>query len=282
MTIDITKASKWMARERKWAKEYVVRESGKPFMQQSREELAGYAVGKLDVGYASTALTYLAGVHGASGCSAVVSGDEDGFAEIDLACLENYWAIRLLYQGYQLDQRPDKHARTTMEIVATCWMHAEAIGAVAIRSWLDALVIKLDGGDASISGKDMSPLCTLVAHFVTGRDARTLERLGWAPIAIYQRVADRSLTVSDYDTLSVFHQNGVDGDGFPPFHFYPYRLVPFELLAIAKRTGVALAGRHPLLNSPLARVRTVAEIAMTEELRAVVTSRTAEVVAEQL
>jgi len=277
MTIDAKKATTWMTRERKWLKEYLVRVEQENVASIRRQKLADYASGKLDVGVGSSALDALASYHGAAGCSRVLSGDDHGFLDIDLACLENFWMIRLLTRGYDLDQRPGKGARVLLERVATCWMHAEALGATRIREWLDALIHKCEDGYPGVEGKHMSPLCTLVAWFVTGKPVAALERSGWAKIGTYAPVAAGSFTAQSYDELAAYHQKGVDGAGYPPFHFYPYRLVPFELQVIAKRTGVALEGKHPLLTSPLAKPRLVQEIPVTDELRAVLASRAAEV-----
>lgn len=174
----------------------------------------------------------------------MLDGGQLGFADIDLACLYSYWLIRLLVRGYELDQDPGKQARVLMDRVATCWMHAEAIGARSIRTWLDSLVKRIDNGDESVSGKSMNALCTLVANFVTGRDVAALERSGWAPIDVYAPVVKRTLTPECYDTLAVYHQEGVDGDDFPPFHSYPYRIAPLELLAVAKHTGIPSVSEH--------------------------------------
>jgi hypothetical protein len=280
MTVDYKKATTWMSRERKWLKEYLVRVEQENVVAIRRQELADYASGKLDVGFGSSALDDLASYHGAAGCSSVLSGDEQGFADLDRACLENFWMIRLLTRGYDLDQRPGKGPRIQLERVVTCWMHAEALGATSIREWLDGLIHKIDDGYPGVGGKDMSPLCTLVAWFVTGKPVAALERSGWAKIGPYAPLAAGSFTAQDYDELAAFHQKGVDGAGYPPFHFYPYRLVPFELQAIAKRTGVALEGKHPLLGSPLAKPRHVPEIPVPDELRAVLASRAAEVAAD--
>jgi hypothetical protein len=280
MTVDYKKATTWMSRERRWLNEYLVRVEQENVVQTRRQELADYASGTRDVGFGSSALDDLASYHGAAGCSRVLSGDDQGFRDLDLACLESFWMIRLLTRGYDLDQRPGKGPRILLERVATCWMHAEALGAIRIREWLDALIHKIEDGYPGVEGKYMSPLCTLVAWFVTGKPVAALERSGWAKIDAYAPVAAGSFTAQSYDELAAFHQKGVDGAGYPPFHFYPYRLAPFELQVIAKRTGVALEGKHPLLTSPLANSRLVPEIPVTDELRAVLESRAAEVTAD--
>jgi hypothetical protein len=280
MTIDYKKATTWMARERTWLKQYLARVEQENVVSLRRQELADYAAGTRDVGFGSSALDDLASYHGAAGCARVLAGDEPGFLDLDLACLESFWMIRLLARGYDLDDRPGKGARVMLERVATCWMHAEALGATAIRDWLDTLIQRIEDGYLGVEGKYMSPLCTLVAWFVTGKPVVELERSGWAKIGPYAPVVAGSFTAQSYDELAAFHQKAVDGNGYPPFHFYPYRLVPFELQAIAKRTGVALEGKHPLLTSPLAKSRLVSEIPVPDELRAVLESRAAEVIAE--
>jgi hypothetical protein len=244
--------------------------------ERKRADIEAYAAGTKHVGYASTGLSMLANMHGARGCLEVLDGNADGFSQLDLACLEDYWLIRLLVRGYELDEQPEKHARVLMDRVATCWMHATAIGADDIRRWLDDLIRRVDNGDLSVKGKPMNALCTLAAHFATGKDCTALERSGWASIGPYSAVCSGTLQSSDYDDLAAFHEENVDGPEFPPFHAYPYRLAPLELLAIERRTGVAMSGCHPLVASPLAVRRTVSVIPVSDTLRSIISSGRAE------
>lgn len=64
-------------------------------------------------------------------------------------------------------------------------MHADAVGATAIREELDRLVMRVDEGYGGVGGRDMNGLATLVAHYATGRDFAMLERSGWSPIEVY-------------------------------------------------------------------------------------------------
>lgn len=48
------KAARWMARVRKWLKEYVARSNERGVSALSRRQVADYASGKLDVGFGST------------------------------------------------------------------------------------------------------------------------------------------------------------------------------------------------------------------------------------
>jgi hypothetical protein len=117
----------------------------------------------------------------------------------------------------------------------------------------------------------MNSLVALVAHFATGKDPAVFERSGWADIGPYAHVASGKLRPEEYDELADYHTREVSGSGFPAFDRYPYRVVPFELFAIEKRTGVPIENpRHPLLTSPLAVRREVSEIPVPDELRRVI------------
>jgi hypothetical protein len=249
VTIDTAKAARWMKRERKMLDNWLARAGT---ADQMRATIADYATGKQHYGSAAVALELLGNYHGAAGCVRVLGGDDGGFAELDLACVYNYWTLRMITRAYDLDTRPEKQARVLMDAVATCWMHAEAIGAVEIRDWLNALIESVNAGNGSVGGKDMNALCALAAHFATGGKVGK----GWAKLGPYQPVANGSLTSEGYDDLAVHHTGSVDGSGFPAFPHYPYRLAPLELLAIEKRTGVPIGERaHPLLRTPLAKRR---------------------------
>lgn len=259
---------KWTKRELKNVREYAVKRKADGVIDDNRNNLAKSGSGERDLALAVRPLDSLSNWYGAVGCVAVLDGDESGFESIDRACLYNFWAIRIMSRGYDLDQRPDKQPRGLLvDRIATTWMHAEAIGATSIREELDALVVRIAEGYAGASGREMNALCTLVAHYATKRDAAELERGGWAPIGIYRAAASGTV---DYDQLATYHQQNVDGSGYPPFHAYPYRLAALELLAIARRTGVPVAGRNPLITSPLARARDAAQLAVPDELAPIV------------
>jgi hypothetical protein len=269
---DAAKATRWMKRERKALDDYIVTQDARGFPKFHRDNLEGFVSGKQPAGAAITALWYLAGWLGANGCRRVFAGEDSGFADLDLSCVYAYWTIRLLARGYDADTRPEKQPRAIMENVATCWMHAEAIGADEVRDWLSDRIRLVDAGNASIDGKDMNELCTLMAHFVTGKGPKDLKASGWAPLGSYERVV-LGLASADYDELAVYHTNSVDDedDGYPPFHFYPYRLAPFELIAIEKRTGVPIAAsKHPVLDSSLAKRRASTTPMLPAELMPVI------------
>lgn len=264
-------ADKWTKRELKNTREYAVKRKADGIVDEDREELAKCGAGEGNLALVVSSLESLAVWYGAVGCVAVIDGDEGGFESIDRACLYNFWAIRLMARGYDLDQRPDKQPRGLLvDQIARCWMHAEAIGAVSFREELDALVVRADVGYAGVVGREMNALGTLVAHYATKRDPDELARRGWAPIEIYRPVALGAVTAADYDRFATYHQKNVDGGGYPAFHADPYRLAAFELLAIARRSGVPVSGQNWLINSPLARVRDAGEPAVPDELAPII------------
>ena len=267
------KRTRWLAREFKELAEYAVRREDTGAAPRNRQQLDDYSSGRAPLGHATVPLRLLASLRGAIGCAKVIAGDERGFSDIDLACLYNYWSIRILTRSFDLNERPDKQGHVLMDGVASCWMHAEAIGALGLRQWLDKLVTETASGYLGVRGRDMNALCTLVAHYATRRPIAELERAGWAPIGAYASLLGGSFTARDYDALAAYHQACVeedDDEGHPPFHTYPYRVIPFELLAISRRTGIPIEGEHPLLTTSLMRLRDVAEIPMSDELRGVV------------
>ena len=200
----------------------------------------------------------------------VLEGHDDGWLQIDRACLYLTWEIHLLACAYDADTRPEKQPRTNLDGAANVWTHAEALGASGLRDWLDGRLRKIDGGDGSLGAKSMNPLVALVAHFATGKDPAVLKRSGWADIGPYQRVVSGDFRPEEYDALAEYHTQQVTDHGFPAFYSYPYRLIPFELFAIEKRTGVPIEkAQHPLLTSPLAKRREVREIPVPDELRRV-------------
>ncbi|MBX3155400.1 MAG: hypothetical protein KF773_05340 [Deltaproteobacteria bacterium] len=86
-------------------------------------------------------------------------------------------------------------------------------------------------------------------------------------MAVYRAVAERTLRSTDYEGLANYHSKRLDDD----FSANPYTIVPFELLAIEKLTGVPLENpKHEWLRTPLVRRREVPEIPMPPELAAVV------------
>src|SRR4051812_8040995 len=97
----------WMAREIEDARIYPSKQEGteNTGAPRARRKLAEYSAGTGSVGGATVALMTFASIRGASGLSAVLAGDERGFADVDLACLYNYWQIRILCRGFDLDKR---------------------------------------------------------------------------------------------------------------------------------------------------------------------------------
>lgn len=240
------------------------------------DALADYAHGASSLGPATAALDALAAHRSVTGCIDVLSGHPRGFVEVDRACLYRFWDIRLLLAVFDRNPHPGKQGQALMDTIAICWMHAEAIGATHLREQLDHLVTRVVDGYPGVVGRNMNPLCTLVAHLVTGRPVDELEALRWAPIGVYTPIAAGTLRSSDYDALATYHQHALDGRGYPPFRTYPYRVIPFELVAIARRTGIRIDSRHPLLTSSLARRRDVPDIAMPDELEPVIERATCE------
>jgi hypothetical protein len=263
-------AETWFKREVRHTREYVVKREADGIIDEAREDLSKCGSGGLEFGNAIGGLEDLAGWYGAKGCVAVLDGDMTGYELVDRACLYRFWAIQLLARAYDLDERPNKGPRGLLvDQIARCWMHAEAMGVTAIRESLDALIVRVDSGYGGVSGRQMNALGTLVAHYATNRDARSLERDGWAPIGTYRAATTNNVTERDYEAFASYHQRNLDGSGFPAFHSDPYRLAALELLAIARRTGVPVSGQHPLITSPLARARDVETIAVPDELQPV-------------
>lgn len=270
MTFDAVRANRWWKREQEALANLITKEEAGGYPKLHRDSLDGFVAGVSTAGAAITALGYLANWMGAVGCQRVLDGKEEGFDSIDRSCVYAYWKIRLLARGYDANTNANKQPRAIMENVAVCWMHAEASGVDEVRDWIGERIRHVDGGDASLGGKDMNELCTLMAHFVTGKDEEALRTSGWAALRPYERVV-AGLGAADYDDLAVHHAASVDGAAYPAFHFYPYRLVPFELHAIEKRTGISIPGnQHPLLGSPLAKRRQTTIGALPDELKPVI------------
>jgi hypothetical protein len=260
-------AGKWFTREVKEVREYAAKRESEGVVDDARRKLTKCA---LEFGFAIGGLKNLAAWYGAKGCVAVLDGDITGNELVDRACLYNFWAIQLLSRSYDLDQRPNKQPRGLLvDQIARCWMHAEAIGATAIRKSLDDLIVRVDSGYGGVAGRNMNALGTLVAHYATNRDANSLEHDGWAPIETYRAATTNAVTERDYETFAAYHQKNLDGAGYPAFPSDPYRLAPLELLAIARRTRVPVSGQHPLITSPLARARDVETLAVPDELQPV-------------
>jgi len=259
MPIDQAKAARWMKKEVKG-----LRWEPDAFddVGHSRAKLEAYAARGGTFGGAATGLMVIASFEGAAGCARVLEGHDDGWLQIDRACLYLTWEIHLLACAYDADTRPEKQPRTNLD--------GAALGASGLRDWLDGRLRKIDGGDGSLGAKSMNPLVALVAHFATGKDPAVLKRSGWADIGPYQRVVSGDFRPEEYDALAEYHTQQVTDHGFPAFYSYPYRLIPFELFAIEKRTGVPIEkAQHPLLTSPLAKRREVREIPVLDELRRV-------------
>ncbi len=267
--MDRNRPERRLRKELKELREHVLRDERQNMPGSSRSDMAERLAQGKPLVWGS--LDYLSHYISAHGCVRVLDGDAGGFGEIDLACLYGFWMFRIGARAYDLITSPKRASRSPlMDHLATCWMHAEAIGARGIREWLDGLVQRVDAGEDVVDGKDMSPLCTLMAHFVTGKRAEVLEASGWAPIDIYRPVTDGTFDASQWDALASWHQENTDRGDYPPFYSAPYRLIPFELMAISRRTGIPISGTNPLLHTPLAVMREVPEIAMTDELQAVI------------
>jgi hypothetical protein len=268
MPVDYAKAARWMKKELNALRQL---RDDPDFLTQNRAKIEAYVAGRGTLGGATVGLMCLAGHESTEGCRRVLDGDAAGWFQVDRACLYSTWILRLLTSAYDADPRPDKQPRANLDEAANAWTHAEALGAADLRDWLEGRIRKIDAGDGSLGGKDMNSLVALVAHFATGKDPAALKRSGWADIGPYARAASRELRPGDYDELADYHTRQVAGPGFPAFDRYPYRLIPFELFAIEKRTGVTIGEpRHPLLASPLAMRREVREIPMPDELRRVI------------
>lgn len=270
MNIDRKRPERRLKKELKELREYVpsLWEIGRPESLR-RDIAADLARGEPHV---VVDLGLLASYMGAHGCLRVVEGDHDGFTEIDRALLYEFWSIRLRTISYDLDpcSDADKQRRSTMmDGIATAWMHTEAIGAVGLRTWLDGLLLRADRGYQGVRYRDMSPLCTLVGHFVTGKDAAALEASGWGDIGPYAPIVDGSFDASQWDALATWHIDSISTSGFPAFKNFPYSLIPFELMAISRRTGIPISGDSPLFHTVLAARREVPEIPVTEELQAI-------------
>lgn len=253
-------------------REYFPREERKGFVEHLQRGLAQSLSEDSAIGAAVDAGS-LANRRASRGCTRVLDGDPEGFVEVDHYCLYKFWYLRIKEMFYDGDPMPDaeKRARpSSMDDIATCWMHAEAIGARSIRTRLDGLIKRVDAGYQGVRGKKMSALCTLMAHFVTGKDAATLEAEGWAPMDVYEPIAAGTFDASQWDTLANWHLENTSRNEFLPFYFGPIRVIPFELMAISRRTGIPISGSNPLLHTPLAVMREVPEIPVPEELQAVI------------
>lgn len=229
-----------------------------------------------------TSLMLLGSFRAVDGVVRVLDGDAGGWGLVDLACLYNAWALRILSRAYDVDDRPNKNPRIMMEVLARCWMHAEAIDAADVRNHIDTLVRKIDGGSDCVGGKGMNPLCGAVAALSLSLDGETLARRGWSAPGPYATAVAGTLRPSDYDGLADYHIKRTGGAGFPEFQMNPYSVVPFELHAIERRTGVRIQSEHPLLVGPLAAHRTVSELPTTEELDRVISASEKDLGASQL
>jgi len=262
-------SDEWRARELQDLHAYMARQEAEGTAR--RQDLVAYSSGASSLGVATVALGHLAIYEGAAGCLAVLEGNDGGFEAVDRACLYNYWKIRLLVAAYDSDPRLTKQPRIEMPVLATCWMHAAALRVRDVSDWLTERATRITEGDQSIDGTDMSALCTLVAHLASGKRLGELERSGFGPLAPYEKVANRTLTSTDYDALAEYHSEQTQGGEAAAFFFYPYRLIPCELQAIERLTGVEIVDpRHPLLTSPLARRREVPSLSMVDELESVI------------
>ena len=268
MPLDRSKAARWMKRELNALRRL---RHDQAYLAENRADVEAYGAGRGTLGGATVGLLVLAGYESTTGCTRVLDGHEDGWLQVDRACLYLKWMIQLLACAYDADTRPEKQSRTNLDGAANVWTHAEALGALDVRDWLGDRVSRIASGDGSLGGKSMNPLVALVAHFATGKDPAALKRSGWADIGPYGGAASGTLRSEEYDELADYHTRQVTDSGFPAFDRYPYRLIPFELFAIEKRTGVRIEKpQHPLLTSPLAVRREVRHIPVPDDLRRVI------------
>ena len=153
--------------------------------------------------------------------------------------------------------------------VSDCYMHAAAIGAKSLLASLTATVRSVDDGSGTVTLNHVRPLCTLMAHYALGRKPNA--PAGWAPIGPYASAANGKLRSADYEKLAEYHLKDALDPGGEDFQHFPNSVIPFELMAIERHTGVPIGdSTHPLLTHPLAQRRTVTEIRPTEELEGVV------------
>lgn len=268
MPFDPAVAGRWMKRELNNLRDLRPEEKD---LGPQLAKMEAYAAGEGTFGAAVGGLMMASVTYARTGMRRVLDGQSDAWGLIDRSCLYQAWGIRLLACAYDADGRPEKQARCNLDTPANVWTQTESLGTSGLREWLEDRFRRVDQGDGSLRGKQMNSLVTLVAHFATRKDPAALERAGWADIGVYRPVASGTLRPADYDNLADYHTGEVSGGGFPAFPGNPFRLVPFELFAIEKRTGVPIEGaKHPLLTSPLAVRRTVEEIPMTPELQRVI------------
>jgi hypothetical protein len=271
MPFDAAKATRWFKRELNTLRKLPDDDEYEKYLAQNRAAMEAYAAGRGSFGPATVGLLVIGGHEAAVGCARVADGKDDGWLQVDRACIYSAWEIHLLACAYDADVRPQKQPRTTLDGAANVWTQAESIGAVNVRDRLERRICTVDAGDGSLSGKHMNPLVALVAHFATGKDPAALKRSGWADIGPYGKVAAGTFRPEHYDELAEYHTTQVTDSGFPAFDRYPYRLIPFELFAIEKRTGIPIQNpKHPLLTSPFAVRREVREIPVPDDLRGVI------------
>jgi hypothetical protein len=268
MGFEYGKAAKWLKKEMAALREPYGSEAR---LEKARVKIEAYASGQGTLGAATVSLSTLGLSEGRKGCVRVLDGDARGWQQLDRSFLYRTWAIRLLACAYDADVRPDKNARMTLDAAANAWSEATALGNVELADWLEARLRRIDAGDGSLSGKDMNALVALAAHVATGKPAAALKQSGWADLGPYARAIDGGLRPADYDELAEYHVQQTGESGFQPFVNPPFRLLPFELFALEKRTGVRIESpQHPLLTSPLAVRREAGEIPMPDDLRGVI------------
>jgi hypothetical protein len=268
MGFEYGKAAKWVKKEMAALRRPYGSEAR---LEEHQAKIEAYRSGQGNFGGAVVGLSMVALSERRKGCVRVLDGDPGGWEQLDRGFLYRTWAIRLLACAYDADVRPGKNARMTLDAAANAWAEATAIGNVELANWLEARLRKIDAGDGSLSGKDMNALVALAAHFATRKPGAALKQSGWADLGPYARAIRGGLRPGDYDELAEYHVQQTGESGFQPFLTPPFRLIPVELFALEKRTGVRIESpQHPLLTSPLAVRREAGEIPMPDDLRGVI------------
>jgi hypothetical protein len=271
------KSARWFANEERLLVDFLERQARAEMEAFHARNLEGYVRGDKHIGHAAVAFLYLAGFRSAQGCLAVLRGDAGGFRSVDLSCLYRSLQVFMLARAFELDQRSDKQPRVHMWDVACAWLHAHAIGLDSTCDRLSAIIKRQCGGERLVGGEDVSATATLVAHWATSIEPGRLEQAGWKSLGAYARLVSGPVTGEDLDELCEEHIRQVGREGDETFAQYPYRIIPFELLAAARRLGVDLSTcRHPLLVSPLAAPRKVAALPHSTEINAALRQARAE------
>ena len=271
MPKDQQNAKKWVNREEKELARYVAAEKKNGILAINQEDLKSYAAGKVHLGHATVSLTYLGAYMAAEGCLAVVKGDDRGMSNIDLGCTYAYCSLIALEEAYEADARPDKQPRTYMGAVVACWLHAYAIGQVAVAERLARIIrTGLERGQSVAGPSHETALGTLVTHWATGTDVASLVARDFPDLGSYQVLLGRELDAAGLSALCDRHIRSTDDEDEDAFALYPGSLIPFEILAAARRNSFDVGGcDHPLLTWAISRFRSAPALPRTAELDAV-------------